>query len=604
MRIKNWLGPLLGCATLALYLPACRNDFVNFDDPIYVTKNAQVAAGLTADSITYAWTTFDSANWIPLTWLSYELDATLFGVNATAFHATNVLIHALNVWLLFLVLRGMTGHDGRSALVALLFAIHPLHVESVAWVSERKDVLSTLGLLLTLLAYCDYAARPNAFRYAFVCAAFIGGLLAKSMLVTLPILLLLVDYWPLQRILWNEERDEAAENWDDPRRPVLQLIAEKIPLLAIAFLCGLVTLTAQTRALMPLKALPVSYRMAHTVSSYGWYLEKTFCPSDLCVLYFYYQPDLYASLGSLVFALLSLVAITLYVAYWSARRPHLVFGWLWFLISLLPVIGLVQVGSQVYADRYAYVPHIGLFVMLVWEGFHWAANSAVRQRIGWGITVALVAMFLWKTTTQISTWRDSDALWTNALQVDPFNPVAHLLLGDDYFDQDRLTLAQEHYESVFVRQPADARAIMQLARIHERSREWDLAAAYYAWMLRIRPDHELAAESLIKLPNRDSNAKSRPTGLAVEKTREGLKAAQRGEIAFARTQFLEATVLDPEYELAWTSAALACEELGDSPAALRCYEQAVRINPFNVEARHGQGRIVKLTAPHPGTPGR
>jgi len=594
-RFRNLLGLLLGGVAVVTYLPACRNDFVNWDDPIYVTTNRHVAAGLTSTSIRYAWTTFDSANWIPLTWLSYELDATLFGVNATAFHATNVILHAVNVWLLYLVLKGMTGAVVRSALVALLFAIHPLHVESVAWISERKDVLSTGGLLLTLLAYRRYAAQPTTLRYALVCGAYSVGLLAKSMLVTLPLLLLLVDFWPLQRIGCKDEGEERTDDSNaDLRRSLVQLFVEKLPLLALAFIDGLVTLAAQQSAMEPLAFLTVPYRIGNALCAYGWYLWKTAWPTGLCTLYQHPFEDL--SLRAVVGATVGLILMTVYVTYWASRRRHLVFGWLWFLIALFPVIGLIQVGLQAYADRYSYIPHIGLFVLIVWEGHYWSSQSRIGRWAGIGLSTAFIAMFLWQTTAQIATWRDSDSMWSTVLEVDPYNPVAHKLLGEMHERRELWKSAQQHYELSMVRSPADSMSVMQLGKIHQNYGNWDFAAAYYRWMLRKHPQYQAAVDALAKLPAGDRQVDKQPVSTAVNKTRLGLQHARRGETQQALTLFQEAAVIDPEYGLALTSAAFALEKLGRRGEAGPYYEQALRADPFNVEAIHGLDRILKLTA--------
>jgi protein O-mannosyl-transferase len=593
LRSSRWLGFLLFLFTVAIFFPACRNEFVNWDDPIYVTKNSHVAAGLTADSIQYAWTTFDSANWIPLTWLSYELDATLFGVNPMAFHATNVCLHAVNVWLLFLLLRGMTGAIGRSAVVALLFAVHPLHVESVAWVSERKDVLSTAGLLLTLLAYVRFASKPTPLRYLVVCVTYALGLLSKSMLVTLPVLMLFVDHWPLQRISYDDEAPLDFETFDDSRRSLLQLFAGKLPLLALAFLAGLVTLAAQERAMERMTLLPIAYRIANAISATGWYLWKTILPTGLCAHYQHPYQDVY--LPGTAFAAIVFFLITTFVAFASRNRPHLAFGWLWFLTSLLPVIGLIQVGSQSYADRYAYIPHIGLFVLLVWEAHHWSGHFRVSPRLGVGLSVAMFAALVWQTERQIATWHDSTILWKTVLDRDPLNPQAHSLLGDLKFERKEWRAAQDHFESTLVKLPGDAWAIMQLARIHEQLAEPDVAAAYYRWRLRVTPNHVAATDALSKLNVDDPEEFVSVDLTAIERTRDGLRHAQRGDLPSALTEFLVAVRLEPNYGLALNSAALTLENLGQRDEALRHYEQALRANPLNVEAHIGSNRIARLS---------
>jgi len=282
-RFPRLVGVSVAAIAFLTYLTALGNGFVTWDDPEYVAANPMVAAGLTVAGLRYAWTTFDMGNWIPVTWMSYQLDATLFGNGPFGFHFTNVALHATNAWLLYTVLRAATGAVGRSGLVALWFAVHPLHVESVAWIAERKDVLSGCGLLLTLLAYQRYVARPSPSRYAIMALVFAIGLLAKSMLVTLPILLLLWDFWPLQRLPEiSAVRSRAAAS---PWRTLTHRLVEKLPLLALAVVDGLVTIRAQRAALMPLADLPPIARLAHAVTACGWYLEKTLWPTNLCPIY-------------------------------------------------------------------------------------------------------------------------------------------------------------------------------------------------------------------------------------------------------------------------------------------------------------------------------
>jgi hypothetical protein len=417
-RITWWLAPLLFGLTAILYWPACGNGFVNYDDPDYVTKNPDVLKGIRSDGLTWALTTWHAGNWHPLTWVSLQLDASLFGPAAAGFHRTNVLLHAASAALLFLALHALTGTVWRSALVAALFAVHPLHVESVAWVSERKDVLSGLFFMLTLLAYARYAAAPTAGRYVLVVLATGLGVMAKPMLVTLPCVLLLLDYWPLGRLRW-------------PFGPMWRVLAEKIPLLAIAGTAAVFTMFAQaegdcTRTLLE---MPLSTRLANALVSYTAYLGQTCWPVNLAAFY----PHPSGGLASLEIAGAALLLMALSgLVLWQAHcRPYLLVGWFWFLGMLVPVIGVVQVGDQARADRYTYLPHVGLFIMVAWSLSAFADRSRLRKaRCTVGVVGVLAACAI-LTLRQIEVWHDTDRLWSHALAVTPGNWFVSRILAND-----------------------------------------------------------------------------------------------------------------------------------------------------------------------------
>jgi Tfp pilus assembly protein PilF len=581
-----------GCLVAALafltYLPALWNDFVDWDDPVYVTGNPHVAAGLTANSVRYALTTFDSHNWIPLTWLSYELDASLFGLNPAAFHAVNVSWHTLNVWLLYCVLTRWTGSLYRSAIVAALFAVHPMHVESVAWVSERKDLLSTCGLLLSLLAYQSYASRPTWPRYALVAVLMALGLLAKSMLVTLPVLLCLVDIWPLNRVRWRADPDPAT---GDVRRSPWWLLVEKIPLVVLALTDGLVTVAAQQTAMTGAAILPFQARLANAVDAYRWYLSKTFWPTGLCA---FYQHPLGSLSASAVWGSAALlVGLTAYVALRGRHHRDMVLGWGWFVISLLPVIGLIQVGTQAYADRYLYIPHIGLFILVVWELHRILQRWPAGQWVGIVLACVATGACVTLTTSQIRTWRDPASLWGRALELNRYNAIAHLQLGRIALAKQDWDAAEEHFTDVMVERPSDPDAILSLGFLHQQRQEWDLAAEYYSWLLRLSPRHSAATHNLSLLPARELKP-AVPTPPAVrEKLQLGLRHARRGEFESALRLFQEAADVDPPDVASQNYTATALEELNRLDEASRYYARALRANPLDVEARHGLDRIGK-----------
>jgi hypothetical protein len=421
------LAACLLAATALLFIRVVNYGFVNLDDRIYVIENPEMQAGLTFDSIRWALTTFDCSNWHPLTWLSLQLDYELFGLNPGGYHATNLAWHLASTLLLFWSLVRMTGASFRSAVVAGLFAIHPLHVESVAWISERKDVLSTAFWMLTLLAYAYYAARPTLARYILVTIAFVFGLAAKPMLVTLPCVLLLLDFWPLRR--WQPQPlggpSSSPMGPGDapvfPGRSLRQLAIEKAPLLAISVACSVTTVVAQANygAMMPVASLPFKYRLANAVDAYLAYLSRTVWPKNLAVFYPHFME------GQLFVPAIIGALILLAMTWWAGRRwrqqPYLIVGWLWYLGTLLPVIGLVQVGSQANADRYTYVPLIGIFLAAVWG----VADISAKRRISERLTVALTLMVLATcgacTWVQVGYWRDSVALWEHTVEITRIN---------------------------------------------------------------------------------------------------------------------------------------------------------------------------------------
>ncbi len=371
-RLTLGLGIALAVVTLLVYCRCFDFGFIQFDDPEYVFENRHVLAGLTADSVRWAFTTFNCANWHPLTWLSLEFDALLYGgPQAGGFHATNVVLHIANVVVLFLILGRMTGMVWRSAMVAALFALHPLHVESVAWVSERKDVLSTLFWMLTMAAYLVYVDRPSIARYLLVALALALGLMAKPMLITLPFVLLLLDYWPLGR--WQHGPKPALPSPDsskDQPQPLSlgRLLLEKIPLFVMVLGSCIVTFLAQHQgqAVGSFEKFPLLVRLWNALLTYVTYLGEMFLPRNLAV--YYPHPGLQISALRGVAAGLLLLAIS-WLVLWPGRRfPYLAVGWFWYLGTLVPVVGLVQVGSQAMADRYTYVPLIGCFLMLTWGG--------------------------------------------------------------------------------------------------------------------------------------------------------------------------------------------------------------------------------------------
>jgi hypothetical protein len=369
---------LLTGLSLAVFSQAIYYNFVNFDDDMYVYNAPAIRAGLTLKGIAAAFTSPHAGNWHPLTTLSHMLDCGLYGLNAGGHHATNVVLHTIAALLLFRVLRQMTGAFWKSAIVAALFAVHPLHVESVAWVSERKDVLSAVFFFLMLDAYVRYARASSITRYLVVTGLFVAGLMSKSMLVTAPIVLLLLDYWPLRRFQQISSPRGKAKNLqsDNQRRIMRRLFLEKIPLLIFSAGAGIVTFVLQKRSVGALPPLPFLWRGENAVTSYIVYAWKTLWPTRLAV--FYPHPNDTLATWQVVLTIAFLLAITFAAIVWRDTRPYLFTGWFWYLIMLVPVIGLVQVGEQGHADRYTYLPSIGLFLIAVWAAGDVAAVGQVR----------------------------------------------------------------------------------------------------------------------------------------------------------------------------------------------------------------------------------
>jgi Flp pilus assembly protein TadD len=414
--------------SLVLYGPALRHDFVRYDDPDYVLNNPHVLAGVTVPGVAWALTSFHASNWHPLTWLSHMLDCQLFGLSAGGHHGTSLLLHAANAALLLLVLSAMTGALWRSVFVAALFAVHPLNVESVAWIAERKNVLSTLLGLLAIASYLGHVRRPSHGRLALVAGTLTLGLMAKPMLVTLPLLLLLLDYWPLQR--WRS-------GW-----PTWALVREKLPLLALAVVSGLLTLAAQRPALRAIEEAPFDARVANAVVAYGRYVALTLWPARLA---FFYPHD-WNTLAPEVIALASvfLLAVTAIAVHTRRTAPYLAVGWFWYVGTLVPVIGLVQVGAQAMADRYAYVPTVGLFIAIVWGVADRVVRWPGRRKAACGLGACVVLALAAATRRQLSYWQDSFTLGEHAVAVTTDNYVAQTNLGAAYVMQSRWAEAIPH----------------------------------------------------------------------------------------------------------------------------------------------------------------
>lgn len=428
--------------------------FINYDDPSYVYENPVVKSGLTLPGIGWAFTHSHGANWHPLTSISHMLDCQFYGLKAGGHHFTNVLLHTVAVLLLFFLLIQMTGALWRSAFVAAVFAIHPLHVESVAWVAERKDVLSGVFFMLTLIAYVRYARRLSFGRYATMTVLFACGLMAKPMLVTIPFVLLLLDYWPLSRFPQSikSKNKTAISQRDWPQ--IRQLLLEKIPLLVLSAGSSVATFLAQKQAIGSVEHYPLGVRTSNALIACVTYIRQMIWPVEL--IPFYPYPKNHLLIWEVIFASIVLAVITVIVFTFRKTRPYLMTGWFWYLGMLVPVIGLIQVGRQGHADRYAYLPQIGLYLLITWTIADWSASWRHQRQI-LGVTMALViAALTFRAWNQTSHWHDSESLWRYALAINSEADALHGTLADTLFSQGRVDEAIPHFRAVLRLQPESA----------------------------------------------------------------------------------------------------------------------------------------------------
>jgi len=476
-----WITGFLILSVLAVYGQVLGHSFIAYDDPLYITQNEHVVQGLTRDTIRWSLTAVVVSNWHPLTMLSHLLDVELFGANAGLHHFMSVLIHLASTLLAFHVLRRLTGATWRAGLVAALFALHPLHVESVAWASERKDVLSVFFWLLTVLAYKRYTERIGVPSYALVMVCFALGLLAKPMLVTLPVILLALDYWPLNRF-----------NPEDPLRCIRILILEKIPLfvLALGAAAGTILTQTQSGATSNLEQFPFQIRLANAALSSIMYIWKTILPTDLVILYPHQGPAT-SLLGGVACAILLGIITVIALRLWQSR-PYFIVGWTWYVITLSPVIGIIQVGSSARADHYTYIPHIGLFIALAWAlGELIQARPELKRPIvalSGAVLIALIPV----TFSQVSLWRNDVTLFTKTAQVSPASAKAQFCLGVGYVQQENYSRAAYHFERSLELNPLNLETMKNLGSALLDSGHPDKAEVHYReiiGLVRNDPEH-------------------------------------------------------------------------------------------------------------------
>jgi protein O-mannosyl-transferase len=575
--------PFLLCVVLfALVLwtfwPAVHNGFVGYDDPVYVTGNGHVQQGLSWKNVEWAFTASEGGNWHPLTWLSHMMDCQLFGLSPWGHHFVSVLLHGLNAVLAFLVLLSLTGATWRSFIVAALFALHPLRVESVAWIAERKDVLSGFFFMLTLWTYAKYvtsdegrvssdeggwaensegnpsSANPkhSARLYVWTLLVFALGLISKPMLVTLPFVLLLLDYWPLRR--WEVQSAKSA----------VRLLVEKVPFFVIAAIFSVITILAQRKEGAMTLAVPFVGRVENALVSYCRYIGKTFYPNHLAFFYPYPYESGWPFVA-IVFATLLLAAITVLAIYWRRQRPYLLTGWLWFVGMLIPVIGLIQVGEQALADRYTYIPSIGLFVALVW-GAHDLTRPWQFQRSLLGLLAAAIALVCaLKTRDQLGIWKNNEALFTHAIAVTRNNYIAYNNLGATFERQGRWEVAAAQFRQAIAEKPDYAQAHRNLGVVFERQGEPGKAIEEYREAIRLNPSYADPHNAL------------------------GLLFTAQGRVDEALEEFQQALRLKPDYADAHVSLGLIYGRKGLLDEAIREYQAVLEVQPNRAEVHNNLG---------------
>ena len=548
--------------TLAVYFQVGNHPFLDFDDNVYVTDNPHVATGLTGKNIAWAFTSIDAGNWHPITWLSHMADVTFYGMNPRGHHLTNLAIHVATSLLILLLLLRCTRLIWQSSFVAVMFALHPLHVESVAWVAERKDVLSAFFWFLTLLLYAEFSVKRKAALYLLCFSSFLLGLMSKPMLVTLPLVMLLMDFWPLG--LYRTREPERGLH----RLPqkMSSLVAEKIPFLVCSLLSGVITIYAQQKggATSSLDAVPFVLRIENAFVSYAKYIVKTLWPSDLAVLYPYSSSlPPWQVIGS-ISALMLVTATAIGV---KRRFPFLMVGWFWFLVTLVPVIGLIQVGSQSMADRYSYIPLAGLFIIVAW-GVPALTQRCKRQKMVLVLVAsAVITASAGLTWRQLGYWQDGISLYRHALEVGSGSYLVHNNLGTAFAERGDLDAAIEQYRRAIRISPDNFNAHGNLGLALIGKGELEAAIMECRAALRLSPDNLNSHYNL------------------------GVALAAKGELAAAIQEYREAVRINPDTPKVHNTLGLALLNMGDLDAAIREFRNVLRLNPQDIDGHCNLGVV-------------
>lgn len=595
---------------LLIYAQALSFDFVKVDDTVYVTQNPHVLGGLSSANVAWAFRSFENSNWHPLTWISLMADATIGGGKPWAFHATNIAIHAVNAMLLFHLLLAATRSSMKSAFVAALFAVHPLHVESVAWITERKDVLSTLFWFLAIAAHIAYARGPSIRRYAAIVAAFVLGAMSKPMVVTLPLTLLLLDFWPLER--WGGRKAGATGRFTP--------VVEKLPLLVVSVASSVVTLVAQKAVSADLSRVPVENRLVEAFVAYATYAAKTVWPVNLSIHFVFAHPIPAWKTGTSALALAgaSWLAVAL-----RRRYPYLLVGWLWYVVTLVPVIGLVKVGEQSIADRYTYVPLVGLFVVVAWgvpDLFAASTPKAASIRKALAALAGLVLLALAaRAYVQVKVWRDAFWLFQHAVTVNGESTLARMGLGQELALQGRDAEAIEQFRLVLATRPSAQFARRHLAECLERTGQLEESSAEYSELLRFDPEDAEAGLGLgVVLLERNDPAEAasvlyraqlQQPGDARIRATLGLALTRLERKADAEAAFEDALRIDPASVLAHKGIAVVLGNTGRTEEAIAHLRRALELAPHEQDARDNLAKLLLrqggngASAPHRDAPG-
>ncbi len=585
-----FIALLLVFITIIVYLPVRNYEFTNYDDQDYVTANQFIRGGFSWQAVKWALTSGYASNWHPMTWLSHMLDVQLFGLEPGAHHLTNVLLHAAAAFFLFFAFLKLTGALWRSAIVAALFALHPMHVESVAWIAERKDVLSALFAALTLLFYAEYVKADSPTKrtrcFAFALAFFALGLMAKPMLVTLPCVLLLLDFWPLRR-------NDAL--------PAARRVLEKVPFFALSITSSIITFIVQRSAgsVRTLDYIPLDSRILNSLIAYCRYTAKLCWPSGLTV--FYPMPDYVSGWWGLV-AGVSLLGLTILLFVLRKRWPELLVGWLWFIGMLVPVIGIVQVGAQSMADRYSYLPSIGFFIIIAWGGYELLYRYVSRSLLACVASIVLVSS-LYVTAQQVCYWKNTITLFERALVVTPNNFVAHVNLGSSLMQQKQLDRALKHYNEALALNADVFEAHYGAAVILESEGQLTNALEHFRAAVRIQPRHSVAHNNLgnVLLKLAETNDALTEFSAAIDADPNyaeahynlGVVLADIGKKESATTQYAEAVRIKPDYADAHNNLAVTLASLGKFEPAAEHLEQVLRLRPTDAEAHFNLSVVLK-----------
>jgi tetratricopeptide (TPR) repeat protein len=596
VRTDFWICLFLVLVTLGIYFQVGTFEFINYDTPTYVYENRYVKDGLTANGIKWAFTTLHFSNWHPLTWLSHMLDVQLYGLEPGRHHLTSVLLHVANILLLFGILRRMTGDVWRCSIVAVLFALHPLHVQSVAWVAERKDVLSTLFGLLTLVFYLRYVTYRGIGRYLLMLLFFILGLMAKPMIVTLPFVMILLDYWPLQR--YPFQIVNKVNNADRSSDTIFFLITEKIPLIVLSAGSSLVTLIAQKvgGAVGSIETFPFNLRMANALTAYMSYILKLFWPVNLAAIYPYNWELPAWQVWAACFFITGISWISIK---WYQSRPWFLVGWLWYLGTLVPVIGLVQVGTQAMADRYTYIPLIGIYIIIAWGLFDLLARWRYRKVALVTIAVALISVLMVVSWKQIGYWKNTVTLLKRAVELTGANYKAYNNIGQGLLMTGKTGEAIKHFKMALEINPRSAIAHFNLGLAFSEQGRLNEAFESCAEAVRIKPNfaeaHYCQGKAQLRLGKPDQAVLNYQQAIKIDSTHVevynnlGNALFRLGKHDKAIASYKQAITIDPTYAQAYKSLGEFWYHTDQAEKALPNFMQAIKINPQFAEAYNGAG---------------